>query len=251
MKTMQSKPKLMLALFFCGASALAITADAARTVERLATGTIEFVPEFNGPANVFLDKITTEPGDFIFYHTHPGDSVNVVTQGTVTLKNRCSAKQHFSVGETFVEEAEVVHSLTNEGSEPAVFYAEVIGPGGVVSFTQGEPDCSIRATLKPLSLGFGPRAVNTRQTQSFRLRNTGTAALPLRSLELTGRNAGAFRLAYACGDSLAVGASCLINIDFKPASVGAKSAKLRVVAADNLDNIVFTRDLTGTAVKAP
>ena len=92
--------------------------------------------------------------------------------------------------------------------------------------------------------------MNTRQTQSFRLRNTGTAALPLRSLELTGRNAGAFQLAYTCGDSLEVGTSCLINISFRPWSVGAKSAKLRVVAADNLDDLVFTRDLTGTAVKA-
>ncbi len=251
MKTIKSKTKLMLALFFCGASALTITADAARTVERLATGTIEFVPEFNGPANVFLDKFTTEPGDVIFYHTHPGDSVNVVTQGTVTLKNRCSSPKHYSVGETFIEAAEVVHSLSNEGSEPAVFFAEVVGPGGVGGFTQGEPDCSIQGSLKPSSLGFGPRAVNTSQTQSFRLRNTGTAALPLRSLELTGRNAGAFQLAYTCGESLKVGNSCLINIAFRPTSVGAKSAKLRVVAADNLDDLVFTRDLTGTAVKAP
>ncbi len=245
-----SKTRTLLVLCACGMSVLAMTADAARTIEHLATGTIEFVPEFNGPANVFLDKFTTEPGDFIFYHTHPGDSVNVVTQGTVTLTNRCGAKQHFSVGETFVEAAEVVHSLTNEGSEPAVFFAEVVGPGGVVGFTHGEPDCSIQGSLKPLSLGFGPRVVNTRQTQSFRLRNTGTAALPLRSLELTGRNAGAFHLAYTCGESLEVGKSCLINIAFRPTSAGAKSAKLRVVAADNLDDLVFTRDLTGTAVKA-
>ena len=195
-------------------------------------------------------KLRWSPATSIFYHTHPGDAVNVVTQGTVTLINRCSAPTHFSVGETFIEAAEVVHTITNEGSEPAVFFAEVVGPGGVVSFTHGEPDCSIQASLNPSSLGFGPQAVNTRQTQSFRLRNTGTAALPLRSLELTGRNVGAFRLAYACGDSLEVGTSCLINISFRPSSVGAKSAKLRVVAADNLDNIVFTRDLTGTAVKA-
>ena len=135
-------------------SALAITSHADRTVERLATGTIEFVPEFNGPADVFLDKFTTEPGDFIFWHTHPGDSVNVVMQGTVTLTNRCSSPKHYSVGETFVEAAEVIHSLTNEGSEPAVFFAEEVGPGGVVGFTHGEPDCSIQGSLKPLSLGL-------------------------------------------------------------------------------------------------
>ncbi len=111
MKTVQSKTKLVLALFFCGASALAVTASA-RTVERLATGTIDFVSRFNGPANVFLDKITLEPGEGVYYHFHPGDAVNVVTQGTITLKNRCSSPQHFSVGKTFIEASEVVHTLS-------------------------------------------------------------------------------------------------------------------------------------------
>ena len=133
----------------------------------------------------------------------------------MTLINRCSAPTHFSVGETFIEAAEVVHTITNEGSEPAVFFAEVVGPGGVVSFAHNEPDCSIQASLNPASLGFGPQTVNTRRTQSFRLRNTGTAPLTLVSLELTGRNAGAYRLTDACGSSLEVGTSCLIKIDFQ------------------------------------
>ena len=243
MKTIQSRTKLMLALFFCGASALTLTASA-RTVERLATGTIDFVAQFNGPANVFLDKITLEPGDIVSYHFHPGDAVNVVTQGTVTLINRCSSPKNFSVGKTFIEESEVVHTITNERSGPAVFFAEVIGPGGVVGFVD-EPDCSIKASLKPLSLSFGPQTVNTRQTQSIRLSNTGTAALTLFSLELTGPNAGSFRLADACGSSLAVGKSCLIDITFGPKGVGPKSAALRVVAADN---IVLTRELTGNGI---
>ncbi len=87
--------------------------------------------------------------------------------------------------------------------------------------------------------------MNSRQTQSIRLSNTGTAALTLFSLELTGPNAGSFRLADACGSSLAVGKSCLINITFGPKGVGPKSATLRVLAADN---IVFTRDLTGNGI---
>ena len=210
-----SKSRTLIVLCACGMSALAMSASA-RTVERLATGVIDFVPEFNGPADVYLDKITLEPGERSSYHTHPGDAVNVVTQGTVTLINRCSAPTHFSVGETFIEAAEVVHTITNEGSEPAVFFAEVVGPGGVVGFAHADPDCSIQASLKPSSLAFGPQAVDTRRTQSFRLRNTGTALLTLVSLELAGRNVGAFRLAHACGDSVAVGKSCLINITFSP-----------------------------------
>ena len=105
-----SKSRTLLVLCACGMSALAMSASA-RTVERLATGVIDFVPEFNGPADVYLDKITLEPLDTISYHTHPGDSVNVVTQGTVTLINRCSDPTHFSVGETFIEAAEVVHTI--------------------------------------------------------------------------------------------------------------------------------------------
>ena len=245
MKTTQSRHSLMLAMFFCGASALSITASA-RTVERLATGTIDFLSRFNGPANVFLDKITLEPGDTVAYHFHPGDAVNVVTQGTITLNNRCSSPKNFSVGETFIESAEVVHSLSNEGSEPAVFYAEVVGPGGVVGFVD-EPDCSLRASLSPSRVGFGPQTVNTRRTQSFRLRNTGSSALTISGLELFGPNVGAFRLTDACGSVLEVGTSCLINVIFRPTTAGTKSATARVLVGDN---IVFLRDLTGSAVKA-
>ena len=241
-----SKTRTLLVLCACGMNALAMSASA-RTVERLATGVIDFVPRFNGPADVYLDKITLEPGDTVGYHFHPGDAVNVVTQGTVTLTNRCSSPKNFSVGETFIESAEVVHALTNGGSEPAVFFAEVVGPGGVVGFVD-LPDCSLRASLSPSSVGFGPQTVNTRRTQSFRLRNTGSSALTISGLELFGPNVRAFRLTDDCGSVLEVGKSCLINIIFRPTTAGTKSATVRVRAGDN---IVFLRDLAGTAVKAP
>ena len=128
------KSRTALALCLGGLSVVAMTANA-RTVERVADGTIRFLTRFNGPADVYLDKITLEPSDFVHPHYHPGDAVNIVSQGTLTLRNRCRPDQHFSAGQAFVEVADVVHQLVNEGTEPVVFYGTIVGPGlGPVGF---------------------------------------------------------------------------------------------------------------------
>jgi hypothetical protein len=70
------KSRAALALCLGGLSAVAMTANA-RTVERVADGTIRFLARFNGPADVYLDKITLEPSGFQPFHYHPGDAVVV------------------------------------------------------------------------------------------------------------------------------------------------------------------------------
>ena len=63
------------------------------------------------------------------FHYHPGDAVIIVSQGTLTLRNRCRPDQHFSAGQAFVEGADVVHQVVNEGTEPVVFYGTMWGRG--------------------------------------------------------------------------------------------------------------------------
>ena len=240
------KSRTALALCLGGLSVVAMTANA-RTVERVADGTIRFVTRFDGPADVYLDKITLEPSDFVNYHYHPGDAIVVVSQGKLTLRNRCRPDQHFSAGQAFVEGADVVHQVVNEGTEPVVFYGTIVGPGlGPVGFVD-PPNCAISASLQPNVLRFGDQAMPTSRTRRLTLRNTGSVALPIVSVDVSGRDEGVFASADDCGTSLPVGASCHVSITFAPNAIGDRSAKLRVETGDH---IVFTRNMTGRGVRA-
>ena len=54
--------------------------------------------------------------------------------------------------------------------------------------------------------------------------NTGTAALSITSIAVTGTNATSFVFGNTCGASLAVGASCSIHGHFAPTTTGALTA---------------------------
>ena len=134
-------------LCLCGLSVVAVSASGA-TAERVADGTIRFLTRFDGPADVYLDKITLEPSEFVPFHYHPGDAITVVSQGTLTVRSRCRPDQHVSAGQAYIEVADVVHQVGNEGTEPVVFYGTIVGPGlGPVGFVE-PPNCAISASLQ-------------------------------------------------------------------------------------------------------
>jgi quercetin dioxygenase-like cupin family protein len=129
MKKIPFKPTLALVLGLCGVSLLAVTAYAL-TIENLAKGTIDFLDRFNGPADVFFDKVTLEPSDVIPYHFHPGDAIGVVKQGTMTSTTGCGDVEQLSAGQAFTEAAGAVHQVSNEGSETLILYGTIVVPAG-------------------------------------------------------------------------------------------------------------------------
>ncbi len=84
--------------------------------------------------------------------------------------------------------------------------------------------------LTPTNMNFGTRARGSASNRTVTVINTGAKALSLASVTLAAQNAGQFALTSHCGNTLAVGASCLIQVAFKPTAAGAKSAELRVTA---------------------
>jgi uncharacterized repeat protein (TIGR01451 family) len=103
-------------------------------------------------------------------------------------------------------------------------------------------------TLTPTSLTFGDQQVGTTSAaQTVTLKNTGTAPLTITSFTIIGD----FTQATACPGSLAAGASCTINVSFKPIATGALTANLTIVdsASDSPQNVPLSG--TGTAANAP
>jgi hypothetical protein len=102
-------------------------------------------------------------------------------------------------------------------------------------------------SLSPASWNFGtvPRRT-TSPSQTFVLANTGSAILNINSIGLAGTNPGQFIItSRSCGNTLAVGATCNINVAFAPSRSGNFNATLRI--ADNAPNSPQTATLTGMA----
>jgi hypothetical protein len=87
------------------------------------------------------------------------------------------------------------------------------------------------ASVSPSSLNFcGTDVVPTScgAPQNLTLTNTGTAALTLSSISVTGPNAGDFAQSNACSGTLAVNASCQISVTFSPTAAGDRTASVSI-----------------------
>lgn len=104
------------------------------------------------------------------------------------------------------------------------------------------------ASLTPTSLTFASQTISTTSTsQTVTLSNTGSAALNISAIALTGTNAADFAQTNNCGVALAAAATCSISVTFKPSAAGARTASL--VVTDNSGNNASssqTTSLTGT-----
>lgn len=102
-------------------------------------------------------------------------------------------------------------------------------------------------SLSTNALPFGNQAVNTTSaSRTVLVSNTGTAPLVINNIALNGANANQFTQNNNCPATLAVGASCTVNVAFRPKSRGSKTANLNVnVAAPATSQSVA---LTGTGI---
>jgi arylsulfatase A len=118
---------------------------------------------------------------------------------------------------------------TSTGSKTA--FLTVIAADGAGTKQVALSGNGVRSTfsVSPTSLAFGNQARNTvSPAQVVTVANTGTVALPITSINIAGTHPGQFARTTNCPAQVSVGASCTVSVVFKPTSVGAKSATLRV-----------------------
>ena len=95
----------------------------------------------------------------------------------------------------------------------------------------------------PASLSFGDLASgSTSAAQAVTVTNPGTSAAPISSVAVT----GAFKETNNCGSSLAVGASCTVQVSFAPTSGGPLTGALTVATSAPGGNLTVA--LSGTGV---
>jgi hypothetical protein len=83
-------------------------------------------------------------------------------------------------------------------------------------------------SFNPTSLHFGTVQIGHSRTENVILTNTGTTALTISSINVTGANPGDFTSSNACPSSLGPGVNCTISVTFTPSTTGSRSADLTV-----------------------
>lgn len=105
--------------------------------------------------------------------------------------------------------------------------------------------------LNPRNVSFGKQVVGTTSaSQTVTVKNTGTAALNISNIALTGTNAGDYAQTNNCPSTITIGASCTFTVTFSPSATGTRAAAITLTdnAVDSPQNIA----LTGTGyVPAP
>jgi hypothetical protein len=101
----------------------------------------------------------------------------------------------------------------------------------------------------PASLAFGDQSIGSASaSRQITLTNTGTGPLTLLNIFVDGDTAFRF-VGNNCPDPLAASASCTLNVDFLPLTLGMHSASLRI-DSDTLGSPNFVA-LTGNGVPPP
>ena len=75
-----------------------------------------------GLSDVYMTEIRIVPGGHGGWHSHPGPSFICVKSGTATFYDDCDdfTRRQYPAGTGFVEDADCVHLLANEGDQDLV-----------------------------------------------------------------------------------------------------------------------------------
>lgn len=83
-----------------------------------------------GAIEVITQRIVAEPGASFGWHSHPGENVNVVFQGTITLfhDEHCTEGTTYEAGSAFSTSPDQIHLAHNPGTVPLILFATYFAP---------------------------------------------------------------------------------------------------------------------------
>lgn len=214
--------------------ALSAEATALSTTGSLAFGTVQInttvaktvTLKNSGTTSVSLTSITlTQTTDFSF-----GAGTCSLSGGSLAAGKTCTIIVNFKPLTNGAKKSTLVVSSKDPASP---LFVAATGTGTSVEIT-------------PSTLAFGNVAHGTTSLpQNVTLTNVGTSSFTV-ATSITGTNASSFIIVPAgttCGSSLAAGASCIIQVEFSPATAGSDTASLKVTTNASYNPTVA---LTGT-----
>lgn len=258
-----------------GSCTIALTFTPSATGSRTATlniqGTVNASASLTGTGTLPVIGLAPNPAAFGNQNVgSPSSPLTVTVSNTGTATQTLSTPFFTITGANAADYARSGGTCANAGTIAAsasctillVFTPAATGSRTATLTIQGTVNATDSLTgtgiasavsLSPTSIAFGNQTTGTTSgNTAVTLTNTGTATLNISSIALTGTNASDFSTnGSTCGSTLAVSASCGLNVAFSPALTGAKTANLTFTtdAASSPNNIPLTG--TGTAVLVP
>jgi hypothetical protein len=96
-------------------------------------------------------------------------------------------------------------------------------------YLTGTGTAANNVTVSPASIGFGTELLGTTSyQQSVTIANIGSQIVTFTSVVVGGADPSDFLVNDLCGSTLAVGASCSVQISFHPTKPGARAASLNI-----------------------
>ena len=207
---------------------VAVDTQGNAVITLLNTGTVTFSPttpitfpnQLVGTTSGIVSATLTNNGASpltISSFTYTGKPFHVQTncKGSIAPGNQCTISATFSPQVINVSLGTI--TIRDSASSKPQF-VELMGTGTVVK-------------LVPTQLTFPPQKVGTKSaTETIQLTNTGSAALnfPPQAIGIGGTDYYNFQQSNNCRSSLAAGASCSINVIFRPSVTGSRTAFISV-----------------------
>lgn len=135
---------------------------------------------------------------------------------------------------------------TAAGSHTAAVTIQDDAAGSPQTISLAGTGLSAAATIFPTSIAFPGQLVGTASPgAAVTVRNSGDGVLALSRISFGGTNAADFSETDNCGANVSSGASCTVNVVFKPAAAGPRIGVMNV--NDNVPGSPQTVALTGAA----
>ena len=167
---------------------------------------------------------------------------SITTSGDFSQANNCGS----SLPPNTSCSASVTFTPTGDGTRTGSLTIGDNARGGPHRIGLSGIGSAAAATFTPSSLTFATQQQNTTSAaQTVTLQNTGNTAMSISSIKIS----GAFAQTNNCGSSLAINASCTINVTFTPTAAGAMTGNLSV--ADNAAGSPQQISLAGTGAGTP
>jgi uncharacterized delta-60 repeat protein len=175
------------------------------------------------------------------------DSANF-TLGSLTTSLAAGGSTTFTV--TFAPGATVTRNavirIASDDFDENPFDIAVTGVGVVPEIAIEQPE-GVNLTDGVSTSTFGSAQIGSNITQSFTVRNTGTAPLTGLALSKAGTNTADFTLGALAVTTLNPGENTTFDVTFIPTAMGSRSAILRVASSDADEN-PFDINLSGTGL---
>jgi hypothetical protein len=177
-----------------------------------------------------------------------GNSCNFYDITSDNIKVPCVKGDRNCVTSVSTDSLGIISSyVATAGFDLATGLGSVNAANLVDNWPGATPTASV--TLTPATLSFPNTATGTTsEAQAVTVTNTGTAAVTLKSITVTGTDPTSFVEVNACGTSLAKGAKCTVFVAFKPAAAAAEKATLSVAETTGTPQ---TASLSGTGTAKP